>query len=40
MFERGTFRYSELVRFRDRSLFDAALERVLTDGAQIADLYI
>lgn len=40
MLERRTFRYSELVRFRDRSLFDAAVERVLTDNAQIADLFI
>jgi type II secretory ATPase GspE/PulE/Tfp pilus assembly ATPase PilB-like protein len=40
MFERGTFRYSELVRFRPRSLFDAALERVFLDEAQVADLFI
>jgi type II secretory ATPase GspE/PulE/Tfp pilus assembly ATPase PilB-like protein len=40
MFERRTFRYSELVRFRDRSLFDAALERILRGESQISDLFI
>ncbi|WP_207002644.1 ATPase, T2SS/T4P/T4SS family [Trinickia mobilis] len=40
MAERGTFHYAQLTRFRERSLFDAAIERVLLDQAQLPSLLI
>jgi type II secretory ATPase GspE/PulE/Tfp pilus assembly ATPase PilB-like protein len=40
MAERGTFHYAQLTRFRERSLFDAAMERILLEQAELPSLLI